>query len=488
MAAPAARPASSCRASPRPASASSEDEPLRGWIAVLGGSSLLAAGLGVTWAHPGGLWALALAYPLYELGLAALLTAAAVQGIRALRQAEAGDGPAPSLAVLIAAHNERDFILTTLQSIRDNGWPCEVVIASDGSTDGMNALLVERLDLVAEGAERYRSRAGPVVKLLTLPRVGKGAALNRALEWAQAEVVVTLDADTALGAGALGALARAFRDPTVEAAAGWVQVRNAQANPLTRYQFTEYLKNFVWRIGLARLRVCLQVSGAFGALRTRTLRELGGFAEDSLVEDYEILYRLHDARLRQRRPYRVVVVSRAAAYTEVPDRWSAFVAQRTRWFTGFLQTLWDYRRMIGSRAHGAVGCFMLPIKCVDAGLPLGGLASLLCLGGALLTGRGAWPAWAAALLLARWLLDAALSSALVRWHARAFPERRPLTPPLASQYATALTESLAFSWLRQLAVLPAYPGFARRTRRWEQPRWQRPAPDPASAPGSPRAA
>ena len=424
---------------------------------------------------PAAILGVALAYMSYELAIAALLTFAAVLGITRWRKAKPSDAPLPSVAVLIAAHNERDFIFGTLDSIREKGGlPCEVVIASDGSTDGMNELLVQKLAMVPDGPGRFRTSTSPTVRLLALPKLGKGAVLNRALELVDADVVVTLDADTTLGEGALHELAAPFRDADVDAAAGFVYVRNARVNVLTRYQFTEYVKNFVWRIGLARLGVCLQVSGAFGALRTRTLKALGGFSENSLVEDYEVIYRLHDARRTLAQPYRIVAVPGAAAFTEVPEKWGNFIQQRTRWFTGFLQTLWDYRRMIGSRNHGAVGLFMLPIKCVDATLPFWGLTSLGFLIVSAATGREKWEAWAAALFFGKWLVDAVMYAGMIAWHARAFPERRPV-PRTLTQFSTCTTESLGFNWLRQVAVIRAYVWFFRRTHRWEQPRWQQSA-------------
>jgi cellulose synthase/poly-beta-1,6-N-acetylglucosamine synthase-like glycosyltransferase len=433
-----------------------------------------ASGYALIAGSPGALLGVAVGYMVFELAMATLLTVAAALGIRASRSQASPTGPLPSVAVIIAAHNERDFILGTLASIRERGGQaCEVIIASDGSTDGMNALLIERLKMVPDGPDAFRTQPSPPVRLLTLPKVGKGAAMNAALERVQAEVVVTLDADTTLGENALSELVAPFVDPEVEAAAGFIYVRNAQHNLLTRYQFTEYVKNFVWRIGLAHMGVSLQVSGAFGALRTRTLRALGGFDAASLVEDYEIIYRLHDVRRREGRRYAVVAVPQAAAFTEVPERWANFIQQRTRWFTGFLQTLFDYRALIGSRVHGAVGLFMLPIKCIDATLPFWGFASLLVLLGTTLAGREKWELVAVALFVGKWLIDALLYAGMVRWHARAFPERQPV-PRALTQYTTSMTESLGFNWLRQVAVLRAYVWFFRRTHRWEQPRWQQP--------------
>ena len=315
--------------------------------------------------------------------------------------------------------------------------------------------------------------------MLTLPKLGKGGVLNAALVEATAPVVATLDADTRLAPGALAALAEAFREPEVTAAGGFVYVRNAAVGSwLVRYQYWEYVKNFMWRIGLAHLGVCLQVSGAFGAFRTSVLRELGGFSGASLVEDYEIIYRMHERLRREGRVYRVVVVSQAVAYTDSPDTVPSFVHQRTRWFTGFLQTLWEYRRMVGDPRMGALGFLMLPIKCVDAVLPLWGATSLAILLAATIGGSAHWQRAALLLFLCRWTVDLALSGIIWRWHRRLFPDRgKELSGAVLGLHMAS--EGLVFNWFRQIAVLNAYSWFLRRVRKWHQPRWVTP-PAPAS--------
>ena len=353
-----------------------------------------------------------LGYFTYELGLNVLLVTAAWFGLRARRQSPSptsGAHPRPALSVMIAAHNERACIFDTLESVfAQTGVDLQVIVASDGSTDGMNEALIAKYNLVPDHAPgRW---CGDTLCLLALPKLGKGGVLNAALGVAKLPIVATLDADTRLAPGALAALAGAFRAPEVTAAGGFVYVRNAGTGPwLVRYQYWEYVKNFMWRIGLAHLGVCLQVSGAFGAFRTDVLRELGGFSGASLVEDYEIIYRMHERLRREGRPYRVEVVPDAVAYTDSPDTVPTFVHQRTRWFAGFLQTLWEYRRMVGDPRMGTLGFLMLPIKCVDALLPLWGSLSLVILLAAAIGGSAHWQRAALLLFLLRWSVDLALS-------------------------------------------------------------------------------
>lgn len=454
--------------------------PLRFAIALSVVTGVFAASVyGLLFGSPSALLAVTLGYLGYEVLLTVGLGLAAVLGIRSWRQERAAAGrlprpELPTVAVLIAAHNERLCILETLESLRtQRGVAFEVLVASDGSTDGMNALLVERYGLrrVPGDLVAFAGQPGFPLRLLSLPRQGKGAALNAALARTGAEVLVTLDADTTLEPDALAEMAQAFTDARVEAASGFVHVRNAAtAGWLTRYQFTEYVKNFLWRIGLAHLGVNLQVSGAFGGLRAGMVRRLGGFSVESLVEDYEILFRLHQRLLEAGETYRVVTVPSAVACTDGPSGLPSFVHQRTRWFTGFLQTLWDYRGMIASRRYGRLGWLMLPVKSIDAVFPLWGVTALGMLVLSLAGGRTELQRWTLVLLGAKWLLDAVLFAAMLLWHRHTFPA---LSRRLGFRWQLfcGCTESLGFNWLRQLAVLRAYGWFFRRFQTWEQARW-----------------
>jgi cellulose synthase/poly-beta-1,6-N-acetylglucosamine synthase-like glycosyltransferase len=449
---------------------------------------IMALSMAELWRHePAALFWMTGAYFGYEISVHLLLVTAAGLGLlRYWRHQSSDDGNGdraaiPALTVVIAAHNERDCIFDTLASVfAQKGVELQVIVASDGSTDGMNALLVERYGLRLDGdatgnpaGQRWSSsETEPRLSLLALPKVGKGGALNAGLAETQTEVVATLDADTRLAPGALAALASAFRAPETVSAGGFIYVRNAAAGRwLVRYQYWEYLKNFIWRIGLAHMGVCLQVSGAFGAFRARVLREMGGFDERSMVEDYEIIYRLHERYRLVGRSYSVEVVPAAVAYTDSPDTVSSFVHQRTRWFAGFLQTLWDYRRLVGDRRMGAVGMFMLPIKCVDAILPLWGSFSLAILLGATIYGRGGWREASFGLFAFKCGLELTLGAVMCRWHRRLTGGEKRGGLPGWRLAACIATEGLIFNWFRQIAVLNAYRWFVRRTRRWHQPRW-----------------
>lgn len=115
----------------------------------------------------------------------------------------------PNVSIVISAYNEAKSIAAKLDNILSMDYPrecLEVVIASDGSTDGTDAIV-----------ESYKEHG---VKVLSLPRVGKAAALNAAVAVASGEILVFSDANSMYKADAIQQLVRPFGDPKVGGVAG----------------------------------------------------------------------------------------------------------------------------------------------------------------------------------------------------------------------------------------------------------------------------
>ncbi len=300
-----------------------------------------------------------------------------------LRPAPPGLGPGPSLGVIVPARNEAAMLPACLDALLAQSAPAErILLADDGSTDASAALLERRYGLAA-GPGLQESRLYPSLWLLRLPHGGKARALNAAWPRLDTELVVTLDADTLLEPGALAALRRAFaRDPRL-AGAGGVLVprcgRGINARLFEWFQEFEYLRAFLSRAAWSRAEALLLVSGAFAAFRLDVLRRLEGFRDDSLVEDYELIHRLHRHSHDHGLGWRVGVVGGARAVTDAPGNLGSFLRQRRRWFAGFLQTQFANFDMAGNPRYGAVGRLMLPVKTVDTLQPLFGLAAFVLL-------------------------------------------------------------------------------------------------------------
>ncbi len=119
------------------------------------------------------------------------------------RPVRKGEVSAP-LSVIIAVHNGEAELEKKLEHTLALDYPgeVEVLVASDGSTDGTEAI-----------AARHAARG---VRLVRNPeRRGKEAAQARAIEVARGEILVFTDVGAELEPGALRAMVRPFADPRV---------------------------------------------------------------------------------------------------------------------------------------------------------------------------------------------------------------------------------------------------------------------------------
>jgi cellulose synthase/poly-beta-1,6-N-acetylglucosamine synthase-like glycosyltransferase len=415
--------------------------------------------------------------PSLHVALALAAWELAVQGVvthAALARRSAARPPSPlAVSVLVAAWNEERDIVSTVRSIlAQDGVELELVVADDGSTDRTRARLVEHFALAAR-PDGSLSDARGLVRVLCLSHRGKGAALEAARRAARHPILVTVDADTLLGSGALEHLVRPFVEDEVEAAAGSVVVRDAD-DLLSRFQHLEYLKTTLTRRGWSELALLEQVPGAFAALRASAVEAAGGFPTDSLTEDYEVMFRLYAHAAEQGRRIRVPTVSEAIAYTEPPRSLAGLSRQRARWFAGFLVTLARFRALTWSARAGAFGLVRLPIKWMDAALPLWSLASIALFAAlAAIEPNGLRlevSALGLFLLGLRWALDLAQTALALRLHAAAPGRLAAREPRVVLTWLHALAESFTYTWLRQVLVVRAYALALTKARVWETAR------------------
>jgi len=123
----------------------------------------------------------------------------------------------PTVSVVLAVHNEETNIGRKLDNLLGLDYPADklqVVVVSDASTDGTDAL-------VAEYRERHPGR---VVLVQLESKSGKAVAINRGMERARGEVVVFCDARQQIDGQALRALVPPFADPSVGAVSGELEI------------------------------------------------------------------------------------------------------------------------------------------------------------------------------------------------------------------------------------------------------------------------
>jgi cellulose synthase/poly-beta-1,6-N-acetylglucosamine synthase-like glycosyltransferase len=232
----------------------------------------------------------------------------------------------PSICVIVPAHNEEKTIETTITTLLEQNYPNkEIMIVNDGSTDGTAGI-------VAPYATSGR------LTLLNRPASGgKAVALNTGIAATSAELVVVVDADSALQRDALTRIAAHFEDDQVQAVSGNVKVGN-KVNLLANLQSLEYLRGLnLRRRAFDILDTELVVPGAVGAFRRSTYREVGSLDTSTVVEDMDQTVKM--VKAANDIHYDPFVV----AFTEVPETLRGLARQRRRWYGGTLQVFLKHR-------------------------------------------------------------------------------------------------------------------------------------------------
>jgi cellulose synthase/poly-beta-1,6-N-acetylglucosamine synthase-like glycosyltransferase/peptidoglycan/xylan/chitin deacetylase (PgdA/CDA1 family) len=248
-----------------------------------------------------------------------------------------------SLAIVIPAYNEERVICASIRALLASPLrKFRIIVVDDGSTD--KTVAVVRTEF---GHTRR-------VVVVTKKNEGKWSALNHALANTDAQILVTLDADTLFQPHAIPLLVRHFADPTVAAVAGAASVGNT-VNLLTRLQAVEYVTNQnLDRRALELVNGITVVPGSIGAWRREALLSIGGFHADTLAEDADATIRL------ERAGWRVLYEPRAVARTEAPETVAAFLKQRLRWMFGTLQSAYKNQMAMWRARPVGVGLFGLP--------------------------------------------------------------------------------------------------------------------------------
>jgi cellulose synthase/poly-beta-1,6-N-acetylglucosamine synthase-like glycosyltransferase len=417
-------------------------------------------------------WAVGLVYIGYDTWLLSTMVLASRQALRKTSPVEAVSGVRPGLAVIVAARNESLVLPRSIDAVlAQSDLPDRLLIVDDGSTDGTSSLLSSRYGVVFEG-DLGRSASHPVLQVLRKPNSGKARSLNEALQRVTEEVVVTLDADTYLEQGALAAIRHEFAAfPELAAACGVLRPvceRTLGGRLFELYQRFEYLRGFLWRLAWMNQGTLILISGAFAAFRREKLAAVSGFDPDSLVEDYELLFRLYRAAGDAGVPIEVRVIGEARATTDAPGSLSLFVRQRTRWYAGYLQTMFRYRDMVGAPRYNRLGRFHLRVKTADTLLPVYGLAALVVFAGLLMTGHHVGGVVLGA-IIAKLGFDLMCHFYSLMLYQRWLGHRLTLGVAGRALLAT-LTEPLAFQILRQLSAVLGWSAFLRGRIEWHPQR------------------
>jgi poly-beta-1,6-N-acetyl-D-glucosamine synthase len=232
--------------------------------------------------------------------------------------------PTRTITVIVPAHNEAERIADTLQflSRQDYDGELRIMVVDNASNDATLAIARDVADQLCLA-----------ISYLSEPAPGKSNALNTGLAFVETELVITLDADTALHPSAIRRLVARYEaaPDDVTAVAGAILVRNSRDNLWTRMQEWDY---FLGIASIKRMQGLYQgtlvAQGAFSLYETDAVQEVGGWP-DAIGEDIVLTWRLMQSNRR------VYFEPTAIAFTAVPSEFRHFARQRSRWARGMIE-------------------------------------------------------------------------------------------------------------------------------------------------------
>ena len=249
----------------------------------------------------------------------------------------------PTLTLVLPAYNEAERIGPALDELfgylrrrgdaaRD-GAPgsghlperLEILVVDDGSTDGTADLVATRPEatVVGEGA--------PMLRVLTVPHGGKGAAVRAGMLAATTDLIIFTDADMATPPDMLPLLVEALADHDI-ALGSRIQPDGSdmrKSQPWYRRMLGKgfHLLASVWVVGPVKDTQC----GFKGFTREAAHDLFARQRVQSIVFDVELVY------LARKRGYRMAIV---------PIRWADRRGSRMRARPGLaLQVAWDLFRI-----------------------------------------------------------------------------------------------------------------------------------------------
>ena len=294
----------------------------------------------------------------------------------------------PPVSLIIPAYEEEAGIIQSLKALMQLEYPeFEIIVVNDGSSDRTMEKMIEECDLL-EFPEAYRRRieTKPVhciyrskkfyrLRVVDKQNGGKSDAINSAINISRYPLVCVVDADSILQRDSLRRVVQPFvLDSRTVACGGTVRIVNgcesrdgfivkpqAPKNFLPLMQVVEYLRAFLFgRLGWSPLNALLIISGAFGVFHKETLIAIGGFRNDTIGEDMEVVVRMHRILRAQRKPYRITFVPDPVCWTRAPEKLAILKHQRIRWQRGLCESLFlNFSLFMNPRA-GAVGMLAFP--------------------------------------------------------------------------------------------------------------------------------
>lgn len=178
----------------------------------------------------------------------------------------------PSISLIISVYNEEAVIREKIHNSLALDYPkerLEIVVVSDGSTDGTNQIV--------------SSFTNGNVVLKAYERAGKTECLNRVVAELDGEILVFTDANSMFPQQALREIASNFNDDEIGLVTGWTKYRRQGATEEEAPGFYSRLER-ITKSAESQISSCVGADGAVFAIRRHLYRPL----EDYDINDFVI--------------------------------------------------------------------------------------------------------------------------------------------------------------------------------------------------------
>ncbi|WP_245515411.1 glycosyltransferase family 2 protein [Rhizobium deserti] len=263
-------------------------------------------------------------------------------------------GPLPRYTVMVALYREAGMAQQLISTLRRIDWPPSL----------LDIKIVCEADDQETIAALKAQKPGPQFEIIEVPDFGprtKPKALTYALAAAQGEFLAIYDAEDRPHPQQLREAYARFRASPLELAClqAPLIITNARESWLCALFSLEYSALFRGLLPmLGKSRMPLPLGGTSNHFRTEALKAAGGWDPFNVTEDADLGLRLY------RLGYRADVIQRQTL-EDAPTRIPVWMAQRSRWFKGWLQTwlvlMRSPRRLIGEMGLAPFVIFQLMV-------------------------------------------------------------------------------------------------------------------------------
>jgi len=280
--------------------------------------------------------------------------------LRLLRLIEEGvdiNSYKPYLSVIVPAWNEEVGIVKTISSLINTNYSnMEILVVDDGSTDGTSQRVMNFIDKLNNKSVKKAKQ----IKLINQKNGGKGKALNTGIQNAKGDLILTMDADSAITKNGIHNLVRYFSDKNIMGVVGNVVVAH-NSSFVGELQKLEYLFGFYLKRAHAVIGAEYIFGGACACYRKEVFEKLGGFDEQNKTEDIEMSMRTRFNGMECTFAEDVIV------YTEGASTTGSLINQRVRWKKGRFDTFAKYAPLFFStedKHNGWLSFYQLPMYLI----------------------------------------------------------------------------------------------------------------------------